>query len=127
MTISKAIKNLFYFNSKTNYNTTMTDMTSDSLITSSVKRRKQGVTMSHTAKVLRHLLKGNTLTASEIAGKFGAGNPTEVIRQLRVKGYAVYSNKTKLWDGTSTTKYRIGRPSRKMVALAYAVSGADLF
>ena len=105
----------------------MTGTTSGSLIKSSVKRRKQGDNMTHTAKVLRHLLKGNTLTAAEIAGKFGAGNPTEVIRQLRVKGYAVYSNKSKLWDGTSTTKYRIGRPSRKMVALAYAVSGADLF
>lgn len=83
--------------------------------------------MTHTAKVLRHLLKGNTVTAAEIAGKFGAGNPHEVIRQLRVKGYAVYANEAKLWDGTPTTKYRLGRPSRAMVAAAYALSGAELF
>ena len=83
--------------------------------------------MTHTAKVLRHLLKGNTVTAAQIAGQFGAGNPHEVIRQLRMKGYAVYANETKLWDGTPTTKYRLGRPSRKMVAAAYAVAGASLF
>lgn len=88
-------------------------------------QRKQ--TMSQTAKVLRHLLKGNTVTAAELAGKFGCGNPTEVIRQLRVKGYAVYGNKTRLWDGTPTTKYRIGKPSRKMVAAAYASVGASVF
>lgn len=83
--------------------------------------------MSQTAMVLRHLLKGNTVTAAEIAGKFGAGNPHEVIRQLRIKGYAVYANETKLWDGTPTTKYRLGRPSKAMVAAAYAAIGSDLF
>ena len=83
--------------------------------------------MTHTAKVLRHLLKGNTVTAAELAGKFGCGNPQEVIRQLRVKGYAVYANKVTLWDGTLSTKYRLGRPSRAMVAAAYAATGSSLF
>jgi hypothetical protein len=83
--------------------------------------------MSITAKVLRHLLKGNTITAAEIGGKFGSATPTEVIRQLRMKGYAVYSNKTELWDGTPTTKYRIGTPSRAMVAAAYQTVGGSVF
>ena len=83
--------------------------------------------MSITAKVLRHLLKGNTVTAAEISGKFGSATPTEVIRQLRMKGYAVYSNKTELWDGTPTTKYRIGTPSRAMVAAAYRNVGGSVF
>ena len=83
--------------------------------------------MTHTAKVLRHLLKGNTVTAAQLSGSFGVGNPTEVIRQLRMKGYAVYANKATLWDGTETTKYRLGRPSRAMVQAAYALSGAALF
>ena len=48
--------------------------------------------MTKTAKVLRHLLKGNTLTAAEIGGKFG-----------------------------------VGRPSKAMVAAAYAAQGASLF
>lgn len=83
--------------------------------------------MSITAKVLRHLLKGNTVTAAEIGGKFGAGNPTEIIRQLRMKGYAVYANKTELWNGLPTTKYRLGRPSRAMVAAAYQTVGGSVF
>lgn len=83
--------------------------------------------MTKTAKVLRHLLKGNTLTAAEIGGKFGVGNPTELVRQLRLKGYAVYSNSVTLWDGTPSTKYRLGRPSKAMVAAAYAAQGASLF
>ena len=83
--------------------------------------------MTHVAKVLRHLLKGNTVTAAELAGKFGCGNPTEVVRQLRAKGYPVYGNKTSLADGTPTTKYRLGSPSKAMVAAAYALSGASLF
>ena len=88
---------------------------------------KRKYNMSITAKVLRHLLKGNTITAAEIAGKFGAGNATEIVRQLRMKGYAVYSNKTELWDGTPTTKYRIGTPSRAMVAAAYQTVGGSVF
>jgi hypothetical protein len=44
-----------------------------------------------------------------------------------MKGYAVYSNKTELWDGTPTTKYRIGTPSRAMVAAAYQTVGGSVF
>ena len=83
--------------------------------------------MTKTAKVLRHLLKGNTVTSAQLAGQFGVGNPQEVIRQLRLKGYAVYANESKLWDGTPTTKYRLGRPSKAMVAAAYAAAGASVF
>lgn len=121
------LQKLFYINSKPVYNTNMISKASRGYTTSSNRSGKQGDIMSQTAKVLRHLLNGNTVTAAEIQGKFGLANPTEAIRQLRMKGYAVYGNKTKLWDGTPTTKYRIGKPSRKMVALAYAVSGAELF
>ena len=105
----------------------MIGKTSGNLITSSRKSRKTGDIMSMTSKLARHLLKGNQVTAAEIEGKFGLANPQEAIRQLRLKGYAVYGNKKTLWDGSVTTKYRIGTPSRAMVAAAYQVSGADLF
>jgi hypothetical protein len=126
--MNKIIKKLFYFNSKTNYNTTMTDLTSGGLITSSRKSRKTGVnSMSMTAKLARHLLKGNQVTTAEIEGKFGFSDGHSAVRDLRKQGYAVYGNKKTLWDGSVTTKYRIGTPSRAMVAAAYATSGADLF
>lgn len=83
--------------------------------------------MSKTQKLINHLAKGNQVTAKEISGKFGLANPHEAIRQIRMKGYAVYNNPVTLRDGTPSSKYRIGTPSRAMVAAAYAVSGGTTF
>lgn len=83
--------------------------------------------MSRTAKLLTHLNSGAQVTARQISGSFGLKNPHEAIRSLREQGYCVYSNKTVLSDGTQTTKYRIGRPSRRMVALANKLAGASIF
>ena len=125
------LQKLFYFNSKTGYNATVNKKTIGeacrNLALSSRERGNQGVIMSQTTKLINHLKKGHTVTASEITGKFGLANPTEAIRQIRMKGYAVYGNKTTLWDGTAATKYRLGQPSRAMVAAAYQLTGADLF
>jgi hypothetical protein len=125
------MKKYMYINLKSVYNSIFSGNSASrggnntTLVNSGTLKRKYS--MSITAKVLRHLLKGNTVTAAEIAGKFGSATPTEVIRQLRMKGYAVYSNKTELWDGTPTTKYRIGSPSRAMVAAAYRNVGGSVF
>jgi len=83
--------------------------------------------MSKTAKLAAHLEKGNTVTAKEIKGKFGLANPHEAVRQLRMQGLCVYANPVTLWDGTPSTKYRIGKPSKAMVAAAYGLTGGDLF
>jgi hypothetical protein len=83
--------------------------------------------MSRTAKLLNHLNSGAKVTARQISGSFGLKNPHEAIRSLREQGYCIYSNKELLADGTETTKYRIGRPSRRMVALASQVAGASIF
>jgi hypothetical protein len=63
----------------------------------------------------------------EIKGKFGLANPHEAVRQLRMQGLCVYANPVTLWDGTPSTKYRIGKPSKAMVAAAYGLTGGDLF
>jgi hypothetical protein len=39
----------------------------------------------------------------------------------------IYSNKATLHDGTETVKYRIGKPSKRMVAIANRVMGATVF
>lgn len=83
--------------------------------------------MSKTAKLAAHLVKGNTVTAKEIKGKFGLANPHDAVRYLRSQGYCVYANPVTLWDGTPSTKYRIGSPSKAMIAAAYNLTGADLF
>jgi Helix-turn-helix domain len=83
--------------------------------------------MSKQAKLLSFLKSGRDVTARQISGSFGLKNPHDAIHQLRSQGHCVYSNKATLSDGTITTKYRIGQPSRRMVAIANAVLGADAF
>jgi hypothetical protein len=83
--------------------------------------------MSKQAKLLNYLSTGAEVTARQIAGSFGLKNPHDAIHQLRNQGHCVYSNKAVLADGTETTKYRIGKPSRKMVQIANAVMGSTVF
>jgi hypothetical protein len=83
--------------------------------------------MSKQAKLLNHLYRGNEVTPRQIAGSFGLSNPHDAIYQLRNQGHCIYSNKATLSDGTVTTKYRIGRPTKRMVAIANAVGGSQLF
>lgn len=83
--------------------------------------------MSKHAKLLNHLQAGNEVTAKQIEGYFGIKSPSRAVSYLREQGHCVYANKSSLSDGTVTTKYRIGRPSKRMVALANAVLGAQAF
>ena len=83
--------------------------------------------MSKQAKLLNYLQTGAEVTARQISGSFGLKNPHGSIHSLREQGHCIYSNKAKLADGTQTTKYRIGKPSRRMVAAANALLGADAF
>jgi len=83
--------------------------------------------MTKTDSVLKALLSGEELTASQIRSRFAVGNPHEVVRVLREKGYSIYLNERTNSKGEVTTKYRLGTPSRKMVALAYAVMGSEAF
>jgi hypothetical protein len=83
--------------------------------------------MSKQAKLLNYLSTGATVTARQIAGSFGLKNPHDAIHQLRQQGHCIYTNKAVLADGTETVKYRIGKPSRKMVSIANAILGASAF
>ena len=83
--------------------------------------------MSKTDSVLSALQNGEELTAAQIAARFNAGNPREIVRKLREKGHAIYLNERTNSKGEVTMKYRLGTPSRKMVALAYAVMGNEAF
>lgn len=83
--------------------------------------------MSKKAMLLKNLQAGKEFTAKQIAASFGLKNPHETIRQLRSEGYCVYSNETTLSTGVKATKYRIGAPSRRIIALAAAVAGSSAF
>lgn len=80
--------------------------------------------MTKTERVLEALQNGEQLTAKQIAARFSSGNPREVVRSLRSKGYAIYANQRTNSKGESKTFYRLGAPTRAMVAAAYAAVGA---
>jgi hypothetical protein len=83
--------------------------------------------MSKQELLLKHLQSGKAFTAKQITASFGIAHPASTIRSLREQGYCVYSNTAKLSTGKVATKYRIGAPSRRIVALANKMAGSDAF
>ena len=71
-----------------------------------------------TFKVFQALQSGKALTASQ-ASKMGVKNLSAEVSRIRQNGFAVYTNSRKAGNGVAVTEYVIGKPSRKMVALAY--------
>ena len=72
-----------------------------------------------TFKVFTALRNGESLTASEAKKRFGVGNLAAEASRLRQHGFAVYANSRTAGNGVKVTEYRIGKPSRKLVALGY--------
>ena len=71
------------------------------------------------ARLLQALQNGEQLTAKQIAQRFDIANPTATVSDLRFAGFAVYANKRTNRRGETYTKYRLGTPSRAVVAAGY--------
>jgi transcription initiation factor IIE alpha subunit len=76
-------------------------------------------------RVLKVLESGRNFTPAQLAGLTGSSEDSirPRISELRSEGHAVYTNTTK----NGKTAYRLGTPSRKMVAAAYAMMGGQAF
>ena len=74
-------------------------------------------------KILTFLRSGQTLTEAQAVSRFGVKRVSARIAELRAEGYPVYSNVNK----SGKTAYRLGRPSRAMIAAAYAAAGSSVF
>lgn len=74
-------------------------------------------------KILTFLRSGQTLTEAQAASMFGVKRVSARVAELRAAGYPVYSNVNK----SGKTAYRLGRPSRAMIAAAYAAAGSKVF
>ena len=81
--------------------------------------------MTKTNRVLTAFLHGEELTAKQIAARFGAGNPHRVVHYLREQGYAIYLNYHTDTKGRVKSKYRLGTPSRAIVAAGIAALGGE--
>lgn len=73
---------------------------------------------SQQTKILNYLKTGRSLTQAQARHLFKARRLSGRIAELRQAGYPIYLNEN---------GYRLGTPSRKMVAAAYRVFGSQLF
>lgn len=70
-------------------------------------------------RLLEAFQKGEQMTATQIKQRFSIANPTATVSDLRYEGFAIYANKHTDTKGRTTTKYRLGNPSREIVAAGY--------
>jgi hypothetical protein len=70
-------------------------------------------------KVLTALQSGRTLSSAQLKSQFGAGNPQAIIQSLRFKGFPIYLNVVTDTKGRSRNVYRLGTPSRAIIAAGY--------
>ena len=79
--------------------------------------------MSAKAKVLAYLSKDsayNTLTPNKMQSLFGIANPSAVINDLRNEGHAIYNNSRINANGEKVSFYRLGQPTKRIVAAGIA-------
>ena len=76
-------------------------------------------------RVLQVLQSGSQFTPAQLARLTNSSENSirPRISELRSEGHAIYTNTTK--NGRSS--YRLGKPSRAMVAAAYKQSGSEAF
>lgn len=79
------------------------------------------------ARVLEALQANNKgLTAAQIEARFGVGNARSTVSALRMKGFAIYANQHTDTKGRTKTFYRLGTPSRAVVAAGYRAMAAGI-
>ena len=84
--------------------------------------------MTKQQRLIEALQNGEQLTAKQIASRFGIANPTATVSDLRLRGgFAIYANQRTNSRGDTYTKYRLGRPSRAVVAAGYKALSQGLF
>ena len=76
--------------------------------------------VTKTAKVLAALESGVELTGKQISARYSVKNVRALISSLRMQGYPVYLNKrVSTFDGETYSKYRLGTPTRAVIAAGY--------
>jgi hypothetical protein len=78
--------------------------------------------MTQNERLVNYLNSGKSITSTVARKKLGVRNLRARVNELRRNGICVYTNRNA--NGTS---YRIGTPSRNIVAVAYQAAGSTLF
>ena len=82
------------------------------------------VKISKTARLLKFLQAGNNITAGQAVRRFGIKSLSSTATRLRNQGYAVYCNDRKI-NGETKKAYRIGNPTKAVVAAGYRAIRVD--
>lgn len=80
------------------------------------------------ARVLAYLSKDsayNTLTPNKMQSLFGVANPSATINELRNEGHAIYLNTRVNANGDKVSFYRLGQPTKRIVAAGIAALRAQ--
>ncbi len=78
------------------------------------------MTETKQTRLIQAFENGAEMTAKQITQRFGFANPTATVSDLRLRsGLAIYANKRTNKLGGTYTKYRLGTPSREVVAAGY--------
>ena len=75
--------------------------------------------VTKTAKVIAALEKGTELTGRQIESRYNVANARALISSIRMQGYPVYLNQRTNSFGDTYSKYRLGTPTRAVVAAGY--------
>jgi|688.fasta_scaffold80603_4 hypothetical protein len=79
--------------------------------------------MTKKERLLSFLQNGSAATPKQITSMFGIANPSATVSELRKEGFAIYANTTKLRNGTTVTKYKVGTNLTKGIVAAAAAAG----
>jgi predicted ArsR family transcriptional regulator len=71
-------------------------------------------------RLLKYLESGKDISTNQARQRFGITNVTARINELRLAGYAIYSNTRKTSNGRSMRVWRLGTPTRRLIAAGYA-------
>ena len=84
--------------------------------------------MNQKQKVLSAFQAGEEMTPKQIASRFSVANVSALVNTLRQEGYPIYLNQgRKGADGVRlSSRYRLGTPTRKVIAAGYKALAAGL-
>jgi predicted RNA-binding protein (virulence factor B family) len=72
-----------------------------------------------TYRLFSALQSGERITASQATKRFGIKNVSAEVSRIRQSGFAVYADQRVAGNGVRVTEYRLGTPSRKLIAAGY--------
>jgi hypothetical protein len=88
------------------------------------RTNNNATTQNQNQKILNFLRSGQSLSEKQAVAMFGVNRVSARVAELRAAGQPIYTNVN---ANTGVTSYRLGRPSREMIAAAYAAAGASVF